>query len=760
MGKSEMPVFFDGSGQRWKRAKIITACLLVIITVSSAALTTKMLRSVDINRIESTVYGSRPDMKETRSAADLAYSLDRDNLPIFGSGPLLRVVAITHDWAVKTAIDPYSGKAVSKLTPEQIRTVGDAPYAVQKYGETKNRKIALTFDDGPDSVYTPLILDILAKEKAPSTFFATGTEIAKNTDIAQRISREGHVLANHTFAHADLDHVSSSRAEQEITQAQRIIRSVSGRNPAYFRIPYGGNDDVSIRDDVRAILEAQKLGYTVVSFQVDSNDWDSNSGTIKPDEITYDGTDIVVLLHDGGGERKLTVQYLPQLIEEAKKNGYTFTSLDGLYEDQADLNPVIASTIADKSTLTVARAVYVWPKNLVRSLFMITVLLLFITMMINVLLAGLQIKKPKPKRRSRLYNPLLTVIIPAYNEEKVLSKSVRSVLKSYYRNFEIIIVNDGSSDTTKQVAQKLARNPKVIVINQENSGKSVAVNTGIRASKGEIIISMDADTIFPPKVLGKFVRHFADPSVGAVAGMIKVGNINNIVSRWQALEYITSINVERSAQAYINAILIAPGACSAWRKNAVIEAGGYSGSTLAEDCDLTLSVRKAGYRVIQDNEAEAYTEAPLTLKSLAKQRFRWVFGNIQTFWKHRDMIFRRQYRWLGLFVIPRTLVSISLQLLFTPLLLVVTLSNLLAGEFKMILFYFSLSNIILLVAAIIGIIFAGERYRHLVATPFYRLAYGPMRTFLLYASIVTALKGLHVGWSKLARTGTVSETLD
>jgi biofilm PGA synthesis N-glycosyltransferase PgaC len=256
--------------------------------------------------------------------------------------------------------------------------------------------------------------------------------------------------------------------------------------------------------------------------------------------------------------------------------------------------------------------------------------------------------------------------------------------------------------------------------------------------------------------LGKFVRHFADPTIGAVAGTVKVGNINNIITRWQALEYITSINLERTAQAYINAIMIVPGACSAWRKSAILAANGYSSSTLAEDCDLTLMVRKTGYRIIQDNEAEAYTEAPQTLRNLAKQRFRWIFGNIQAFWKHRDMIFTRQYGWLGSFVIPRTVLSLSMQLIFAPLLLFVSFGNIISGEMTVVLFYFALSNLILLFAALVGVLFARERFRHLAATPFYRLAYGPMRTFLLYSSFITALRGLHVGWNKVTRTSSVN----
>ena len=672
---------------------------------------------------------------------------------------MLRVVALTQDWEHKSGVDVYTGKAVKKLTNEEIAYVGDAKYAVERYGQSNEKKIALTFDDGPDPLYTPKILDILAKEKIPATFFALGSAVTKHDEIAKRIVSEGHVLANHTFTHSDLDLISPEQAEQEITQTQRIIRAATSHNPSYFRIPYGGNDDESLRDDVRAILEAQKLGYTVSSYQFDSNDWGFTEGK-KAVLPSFNGTSKVVLLHDGGGNRDDTIAYLKQLIAEVRKAGYTFTSLDGIYVDRAHLNKTVDPTLADNTSLVLSNMTLVWPKRLIGALFIFTLALLFYSMMVNVVFAALQISKPKPKRRSPKYQPLISVIIPAYNEEKVLKKSIGALLRSHYRNFEIIIVNDGSTDKTKEIIDKLAMHPKVRGIHQKNAGKPAAVNMGLNYAKGDIVASMDADTIFPRNVLGNFVRHFADPKIGAVAGTVKVGNIGNMVTRWQALEYITSINIERTAQAFINAIMIVPGACSAWRKEAIVRANGYSDATLAEDCDLTLMMHKLGYKVIQDLDAEAYTEAPMTLKNLAKQRFRWIFGNIQAFWKHRDMIFSRHYGWLGLFVIPRAIISIMMQIIFAPLLLLVSLGNILSGEYMIVLVYFIISVFILLIAATIGIIFAREKYVHLLATPFYRIAYGPMRTFILYASVITAVKGLHVGWGKIARTGTVTIRMD
>src|SRR5690606_23444647 len=149
--------------------------------------------------------------------------------------------------------------------------------------------------------------------------------------------------------------------------------------------------------------------------------------------------------------------------------------------------------------------------------------------------------------------------------------------------------NDGSKDNTLAVAKRLARRYKrVKVLTQPNRGKSAALNNGLRHAKDEVVISVDADTLFEPQTIGRLVRHFADPKVGAVAGTVRGGNARNGLARWQALEYITSIAVERAAQAYLGAIMVVPGACGAWRRSALQAVGGFSDRTLAEDCDVAL----------------------------------------------------------------------------------------------------------------------------------------------------------------------------
>jgi len=222
------------------------------------------------------------------------------------------------------------------------------------------------------------------------------------------------------------------------------------------------------------------------------------------------------------------------------------------------------------------------------------------------------------------------------------------------------------------------------------------------------------------------------------------------------LDYIIGIHIERNAQAALGSVMIVPGACGAWRKSAVVKAGGYRHITLAEDFDLTLSMHRLGYKVIQDNDAISYTEAPERLEILSKQRFRWLYGTVQAFWKHRDMIFRRKYRWIGLVIMPWALLNLILPVIFIPILMIVNLENLLAGNWHTVVLFFFATIALQVLTAFIALILAGERLSLLLVVPFTRLVYSPLRTMLLYKTLFFALRGVSVGWNKFQRTGSVS----
>ncbi len=687
--------------------------------------------------------------------AEVAAVVGRTNTPVIGKGPLVRVVHVEASNNVTYASPLYGQTGAVPLSSEERLIVGEHEFALQRYGEsTIPKQIALTFDDGPDPAYTPRILDMLARNKVQATFFVTGSNVTKHPDIADRTAKEGHVVANHTFNHIDFDFINSLRGEQEITQTNRVIAAATNTQSSFFRLPYMGNDEQSLRNHLLGILTAQRLGYVVASNDFDSDDWGFTSG-VEQKLPKFDGASQVVLLHDAGGDRTGTISYTERLIKEAKAQGYTFVTLNQMYNQKdAPLYAQISPSIADRASLLLASSYLVWPRATVSNLFVLTVAMLFFTMVVNVVLALYNMRKSRFKSKPKGYNPLVSVVVSAYNEETVLANTVKSVLQSNYRHLEIIIVNDGSKDATGQVAADLAKRYKrVRAFDKQNGGKSAGLNFGIKHAGGEIIIGIDADTVFPPTTVENLVRHFADPEVGAVAGNVKVGNVHNIITRWQMLDYIIGIHIERNAQAALNSVLIVPGACGAWRKSVVLAAGGYKHVTLAEDFDLTLNVHRLGYKVLQDNDAISYTESPDNLKALTKQRFRWMYGTTQAFWKHRHMMFKWRYGWMGMFVMPLSIFNVLLPIVFVPILMIINFENLLAGNWRTIVLFFFATMGIQFIMALIGLALARERLIHVIAVPFTRLVYSPIRTFLLYRTVFNIMRGVSVGWNKLQRTG-------
>lgn len=759
-----LPVFFDGGGRRWR---VICALMFVLLAGLSVAAYLALPRAWQHAAVRPFDVPIAEGSRQTADPADgltpdaVSALAGRTNTPVIGKGPLVRVLHVRQlddkPGGSSYAAPLYSSLPARPLSDDERAIVTDHEFVIERYGAVSTgRQIALTFDDGPDPAYTPQILDILAQEKVSATFFVTGSNVVKHTDIVQREVREGHLVANHTFTHLDFSRADSLRAEQEINQTQRALAAGTGTRSSFLRLPYMGVDEQSMRDHLPGILTAQRMGYTVTSNEYDSSDWVFETGG-KPQLPKLDGASLVVLLHDAGGDRSQTVAYVRQLIGQARAAGYQFVNLNQMYTQQPALYAPASPSLADRTSYAAASMVLVWPQQTIAKLFLLTVVTLLLTLVVNVVLAWLNIRRNRFGRRPRGYQPLVSVLIPAYNEEKVLAKTVKPVLRSHYRNIEVIIVDDGSSDGTFKVAKELARRHKRVqaFAMKRNGGKAAAMNLAVSKAKGEVIVGIDADTVFPPATLGKLVRHFADDRVGAVAGTVKVGNVRNMVTRWQALDYIIGITIERNAQAFLGAVMIVPGACGAWRRSAVLEAGGYSHRTLAEDFDLTLSIQRLGRRVIQDNEAISYTEAPETVRALSKQRFRWMYGNVQAYWKHRDMIFRRRHGWAGMFVLPSAIFNFMLPVVFVPVLWLVALQTVMSGNAPALLLFFGLTITIQALIAIIGIVLAKERASLLWAIPMTRLMYSPMRTLLMYRTILSIMRGVAVGWNKLQRSGAV-----
>jgi cellulose synthase/poly-beta-1,6-N-acetylglucosamine synthase-like glycosyltransferase len=258
--------------------------------------------------------------------------------------------------------------------------------------------------------------------------------------------------------------------------------------------------------------------------------------------------------------------------------------------------------------------------------------------------------------------PLVSVLIPAFNEEAVIGGTIRSVAASDHPAVEIIVIDDGSSDATLQIA----RDAGVTAIRQPiNGGKAAALNAGIAAARGGHIVTVDADTLVAPDTLRLLCAPLLDPAVDAVASNVKVGNRLSWLNIWQSVEYIVGLNVARRAQAAISCITTIPGAACSFRPEALAAVGGFSSDTVVEDTDLTLSLLADGRSILFQPLALAFTESPDTLGGLFRQRRRWMRGYIQCLVKHRRSFLRLDM--LGLFGMPNLLFVHVLMYLLVPL---------------------------------------------------------------------------------------------
>ena len=590
-----------------------------------------------------------------------------------GEGELLQPIAEPSRGKRIVVRDPKTGLIVAETYQKnaQGHLLVPTSYVVRRYsgvtGDTnKEKQVLLTFDDGPDPTWTPQILDILKKNHVPAVFFVVGKNAETNPDLVRREWDGGFEIGNHTWDHPELDDLLPAYQRVELTSTQRIIQAITGHSTTLFRPPYGNDVEPQTGKEVRPLDLAASMGYITVGQKNDPQDWrlqeyepgteimDPNrprsAQSIVDSVINNRDAGSIILLHDAGGDRSLTVAALPQIITKLRSLGYTFVSVSEL---SGIPRQKLMPPVTGRDTLLVGADAFTFETTYLFQRVLTTLFLLSIWLGVSrvVLFVGLAlIQRAREKHRvfPTGFTPSVSVIIAAYNEEKVIVPTVQALLAGDYSNLEVIVVDDGSKDRTYDVAREtFAGDPRVRVLTKPNGGKASALNRGLRFAKGEIMVSLDADTLFAQDTISRLVRHFHDPRVGAVSGNVRVGNIHNIYTRWQALEYITSQNFDRRGYDLLNCITVVPGAVGALRRSAVVAVGGYTHDTLAEDTDLTWKLRRAEWRIVNDNSAMAYTEAPESLRNLAKQRFRWAYGTLQCLWKHRTALFTHSaFGWL------------------------------------------------------------------------------------------------------------------
>ncbi|HJT71770.1 MAG TPA: glycosyltransferase [Terriglobales bacterium] len=728
------------------------------------------------------------DPTDTSAPSKLADVPPGQDVDMEGTGEILNVEATPGNGERRIELDNSTGL----ITNEEMDSLPE-PYRVGLYGSSPNQ-IAITFDDGPDPEWTPKILDILKEKHAKATFFLIGNQADKFSSLTSRIYREGHEIGNHTFTHPDISDLSGPVAKLELNLTESLFASRLGIRTILFRPPYSIDAEPDTEDEVRPLEATESMGYLTISDKIDPNDWRAIYPAeqltkfvlnhLPPCRPGARSCGNIVLLHDGGGDRSQTVRALPMIIDGIRDRGFQVVPLsDLLHMTRTQVMPSIARSELWSAWLTwVGFWMYGAGVRAIAFIFFIGDLL----MVGRLLFVGAFALVDRLKRHrvsvdaAEAYQPRVAVLIPAYNEEKVIERTIRAALRSSYRNLRVIVIDDGSKDKTLEVARSCFPREqsagRLLVLTKPNSGKADALNFGLRHLRDdeEIFMGIDADTVIARDAAALLVPRFLNPKVAAVAGNAKVGNRVNLWTRWQALEYITSQNFERRALNTLGAVSVVPGAIGAWRASAVREVGAYHTDTVAEDADLTMALLQSGYRVEYEDQALAYTEAPINANGLMRQRFRWSFGILQAVYKHRAAFSRKGV--LGWVALPNIIVFQILLPLVSPFIDLMfaygAISYLVqkhfhpdstsSTDFRRLVVFFGAFLIIDFITSAIA--FALERRTPdtredpwlLSQVWLQRFAYRQLFSLVLFKTLKRAVQGEPFSWDKLERTAAVT----
>jgi peptidoglycan-N-acetylglucosamine deacetylase len=632
-------------------------------------------------------------------------------------------------------------------------------FLVERRGGS-GKNVVLTFDDGPDEEWTPKLLSALADLKVPATFFVVGEQAARFPEIVQEIADRGHIVANHSYFHPHFDQLTPDEVSDELSATQRLIEGLIGSSTPLFRPPYSADIDSESVTEIASARAALENAYVVVGSSVDSTDW-KRQGVSAIANSVVDGVtrrnNRVILLHDGGGDRSQTVAAVREFVPRLRELGYQFVPLDqflGIPGLVFSKSLPWSERLISGSTALLA-LIKSWGWTILAALFFFCTVISIVRILLLGSLTLRDLRRPTP-RPPVDFKPAVTVLVPAFNEEKVIESTVRSLLTADCPNLDVLVIDDGSKDQTAAVVAAIAATePRVRIIPQANAGKAAAANLGLKNARGEIVVAVDADTVIPADSISKLVRHFFDPTVTAVCGNVEVGNVNRLITTFQAIEYVTSQNFDRRAFSAINCISVVPGALGAWRRQAVLDAGGYSRDTLTEDADLTLTILERGGKVVYEAEAFGRTEAPESLSALLRQRFRWTYGTYQCIWKHRTAFFHGSLGWVGL---PN---MVLFQIVFpalSPIGDVVMVMSIFRGDWRAFLAGYLAFLAMDLCGSLLAFTLDRKPVRWLALLLVQRFTYRQIMYYVSLKAMLAALRGARHGWRKLDRTGTVVGT--
>jgi len=686
---------------------------------------------------------------DTATRAPLEVLKGTDTIADVGEGEIVSVDQTTADGYRTLAVDAEGYLTATYSRFPQFPTL-------YHQGTGGPHQVALTFDDGPDPKWTPQVLDILKAYNVKAAFFLVGANAEEYPALVRRIVDEGHEIGNHTYYHPNLALCWPEHIRLELNATQLLLETITGRSTTLFRPPYAADTSPSKITELIPLQFAQDLGYLVVLENIDPQDWARPGADIILQRVKQQRRDgSIILLHDAGGDRQQTVEALPRILDYLKTRGDSIVSLSTLLGTTRDslmpsthTQPRSLSHFVSGAGFRIFHAAeqFLWA-------FMIVATALVVLRTVIVIFLAARFRRFWP----RDFQEPITVIVAAFNEEKVIAKTLGSLLTTDYEGeVEVLVIDDGSTDRTAlEIEAVAAQDKRVRLLRQPNRGKARALQRGLATMRSGIAVFLDADTHCQRDTLRRLVEPFADEGIGGVSGHAKVGNLRTFIARCQALEYTCGFNLDRRAYTRWNCMTVVPGAISAIRKSAIDDAGGLSLETLAEDTDLTLMLHKRSQRMVYVPEAIAWTEAPETVATLARQRFRWAYGTLQCLWKHRDMVFNWHYGALGWFSLPSVWFFQIVLVAITPMVDLFLLASLPFGAWTAVLpFVIVFLGMDVVLATLACIIERDSIFTAWRILPM-RLIYRPLLSYVVWKAIVRAVKGALVGWGKLERTASV-----
>lgn len=748
----------------------------VTIVMLGVLLTLAMMTAVRAMATPSYLPTHNADLNFPAQAAQEYWACDMQGVIGPQSGIVRQLVEVKPDGR---AYDPFSQLPVRELTTLERHATKGCKYAVDRSVTMAPKTIALTYDDGPDPVWSDQIMDVLESNNVRGTFFTVGQNVQAQPDIFARMV-DRHSVGSHTMSHANVSDSSSLAADkirQQIVSSARVLAS-HGATSKLFRLPYTGDDDASSVRSVGGIAVAQQLGTPQIGFTYDSHDYSEYGQNANVSDLKLDGESVMIVMHDSGGDRSNTVELTREIIAKAKAAGYTFVTVDEI------LHPVSAATAQPTFVDQVANWAAGFQAAFPKWMRLGMMLSIGYGMALGLSICVLSIyashtlwRRHKFNQASQWWNDLdswspwpklATVLIAAYNEEATIGSTLDSILRYQYPfAVEVVVVNDGSRDGTKSIIDAYAAATKdspirVRAIHRRNSGKSAALNHALMNPsivRGDSTVFIDADTLVRKHTIPNLVRPLADPRVGAVSGRIAVQNMGEgwfakLITRWQQEDYTVGMAVARMAQSLFGVVMVLSGACSACRTSAIREIGGFATDTMAEDADAGWQLQRAGYKIANAPHAVADTQVPETAQALVRQQFRWHFGILQVMYKHREVLRHPLGNSGQAFIMGYSLIN-ALMPLLAPYIWLVIFGALWQGRWEITLGYYALFTSVRIVTAFVAMYNVRELSWNPLWSIFHRVINDPLQVIVTYRSLFAALSGRLVSWGHVPRQAIV-----